>query len=110
MVTPRPLFLYGTLRALTLLAWALTGDPTKEVQILPLTEPATLSCFARFFIIGMDYPALVHHESSSAVDGLLLRPRTQSQRRKLEEFEGESYEISPVDHSNRREERNAAFH
>jgi len=30
------------------------------------------------------------------VDRLLLRPRTQLQRRKLDDFEGESYAISPV--------------
>jgi hypothetical protein len=74
-----------------LLAWALTGDHTKEDYVLPLTEPATLPCFARF----SDYPALVHHEPS-VIDGFLLRPRTQSQCRKVEDFESESYEGSPA--------------
>ena len=76
--TTRPplIFLYGTLRALPLRAWVLTGDPTKENQVLPLTEPARLSCFARFSIIGIDYPALVCHKPSSVVDGVQLRPLT----------------------------------
>jgi len=44
----------------------------------------------------MDYPALLHYEPSSAVDGPLLQLRTQSQSRKLDKFEGESYAVSPV--------------
>lgn len=92
----RPLFLYGTLRALPLLAWALTGDPSKEDQIASIGEPATLTGFARFAVVGADYPALVRHDPSSVVDGLLLRPQTQSQRRKLDDFEGESYTLTQV--------------
>ena len=34
--------------------------------------------------------ALIHHEPSSAVDGLRLRPRTQLQGRKLDQFEGKA--------------------
>ncbi|KIM36018.1 hypothetical protein M413DRAFT_449462 [Hebeloma cylindrosporum] len=93
--TLRPLFLYGTLRALPLLAWALTGDHRKHDQIIPLTEAATLPGFSRLSIIGKDYPALVR-EPSSTTDGLLFRPQTRSQRRKLDDFEGESYEVTPV--------------
>jgi len=79
-----------------LLAWALTGDPTKEDQVISLTESATLEGFSRFSIIGKDYPALVRHEPTSTVDGLLFRPQTPSQRRKLDDFEGESYAVTPI--------------
>jgi hypothetical protein len=85
---PRPLFLY---RALPLLAWALAGDPAKENQVLPLTEPATFTGLSCFSIIGMDYPALVRHEPTSA-----LRSQTKSQRLTLYDFEGESYTVTPV--------------
>ena len=65
-------------------------------QVLSMTEPATLTGFARFSINGRDYPALIHHDPSSVVDGLLLRPQTQSQRCKLDDFEGETYSVTPV--------------
>ena len=94
--TPRPVFLYGTLRALPFFAWVLTGDPSKVDQVLPLTEPATLTGFACLSVEGKDYPALIRHDPSSAVDGLILRPQTQSQRRKLDDFEGETYSVTPV--------------
>ena len=45
--TTRPLFLYGTLRAFPLLAYALTGDPAQEGHVFPLTEP-TVTGFFRF--------------------------------------------------------------
>lgn len=95
-IIPRPLFLYGTLRALPLLAWALTGDSARISDAIPLTLPATLTGFARFSVFGKDYPALVRHTESSIVDGLLLWPQTQSQRRKLDDFEGECYTITPI--------------
>ena len=79
-----------------MLAWALTGDPTKVDHVLSMTEAATLMGFARFSIEGRDYPALIRSDPSSAVDGLLLRPQTQSQRRKLDDFEGETYSVTPV--------------
>jgi len=68
----------------------------KVDQVLSLTEPATLTGFARFSIHGKDYPALILHDPSSAVDGLILRSRTQSQRRRLDDFEGETYSVTPV--------------
>jgi len=96
MTTPRPLFLYGTLKALPLLAWVLSGDPSKVDQVLPLTEPATLTGFSCFAVQNKDYPALIRHDPSSAVDGLLLRPQTQSQRCRVDDFEGETYAVTPV--------------
>ncbi|TFL00378.1 hypothetical protein BDV98DRAFT_650474 [Pterulicium gracile] len=87
---PRPLFVYGTLRALPLLAWALTGDFHK-------TDPATVSGYTRSRLHHCDYPAVVPSSPSSSeslVDGYLLRLETVSQRRKLDDFEGESLEWS----------------
>ena len=90
------MFLYGTLKALPLLAWVLTGDASKVDQVLLLTEPATLTGFACFSIEQKDYPALIRHDPSSTVDGLVLRPQTQSHRRKVDDFEGETYSVTPV--------------
>lgn len=47
--------------------------------------------------LGKDYPAVVkENDNTSCVDGLLLVPQNRSQRAKLDDFEGESYEATPV--------------
>ncbi|KAF8716055.1 hypothetical protein AX14_012444 [Amanita brunnescens Koide BX004] len=94
---PRSLFLYGTLRALPLLAWASTGDSTKVDVVKPLVCPARVRGYARLRLHGKDYPAVVKHADASAVDGLLFRPQNQSQRQKLDDFEGETYLATQVD-------------
>lgn len=94
---PRSLFLYGTLRALPLLAWAITGDSTKVDKVKPLVHPARIRGYARFSLHGKDYPAIVKHADMSVVDGLLFRPQNQSQRKKLDDFEGETYLVTQVD-------------
>ena len=43
-----------------------------------------------------DYPAIIKHAETSTVDGLLFRPATHSQRKKLDDFEGETYHPTPV--------------
>ncbi|KAM5537000.1 hypothetical protein V8D89_009329 [Ganoderma adspersum] len=106
---PRPLFLYGTFQALPLLAWAMTGDPAKVDVVEPLVQPARIrgSQYARFALHGRDYPAVVkidiEHADASAstrvhvVDGLLFRPQNRSQRKKMDDFEGETYQAVQVD-------------
>lgn len=94
---PRSLFLYGTLRALPLLAWAITGDSTKVDMVKSLVRPARIRGYARFSLHGKDYPAVVRHADVSVVDGLLFCPQNQSQRKKLDDFEGETYLATQVD-------------
>ncbi|KAN0124817.1 hypothetical protein V8E52_001369 [Russula decolorans] len=79
-----------------LLAWALTGDSRKTDVVAPLVKPAELKGYARFSLLGKDYPALVEHDETSIVDGLLLCPQDKSQRKKLDDFEGEAYTMTPV--------------
>lgn len=79
-----------------LLAWALTGDSRKTNVVAPLVKPALLKGYARFSLLGKDYPALIKHNETSIVDGLLLCPQNKSQRRKLDDFEGEAYTVTPV--------------
>ena len=79
-----------------LLAWALTGDFRKTDVVAPLVKPAELKGYARFSLLGKDYPALIKHDKSSIVDGLLLCPQDKSQRKKLDDFEGEAYVVTPV--------------
>jgi len=79
-----------------LLAWALTGDSQKIDVVTPLVKPAELKGYARFSLLGKDYPALIKHHETSIVDGLLLCPRDKSQRKKLDDFEGEAYVVTPA--------------
>ncbi|XXH00009.1 hypothetical protein Hte_006350 [Hypoxylon texense] len=93
---PRPLFIYGTLRALPLLAWALTGDKSNIPAVTRLIQPAKVYGHARFSLQGLDYPAVIKDKPDSSVDGYLLMPETTSQRKKLDDFEGEAYKAVPV--------------
>ena len=79
-----------------LLAWALTGDSRKTDVVPPLVKPAELKGYACFSLLSKDYPALIKHDETSVVDGLLLHPLGTSQRKKLDDFEGEGYVVTPV--------------
>ncbi|KAI1102343.1 AIG2-like protein [Jackrogersella minutella] len=94
---PRPLFIYGTLCALPLLAWVLTGDASNISAVSRLIQPARIYGYGRFSLQNRDYPAVVKHEPHSSVDGYLLILETTSQRKRLDDFEGEAYEPIPVD-------------
>lgn len=97
---PKPLFLYGSLRALPLLAWAITGDETNTHVVKPLVRPAIVHGYSRFFIHHSDYPAAIPSQSGSGsiIDGYLFTPESIAQRNKLDNFEGEgeSYLATPV--------------
>ncbi|RSL66723.1 hypothetical protein CEP54_003558 [Fusarium duplospermum] len=95
--TPRPLFVYGTLRTLPLLAWALTGDASNTSSVSRLARPARVHGYARYAVKNADYPAVVKHtDETSTVDGYLLTLQTTSQRKKLDDFEGEAYKVTAV--------------
>ncbi|KAK3349712.1 hypothetical protein B0T25DRAFT_548770 [Lasiosphaeria hispida] len=92
---PRPFFIYGTLCALPLLAWAMIGEATKTNQLRPLLRRAVVHGYKRYSLHGLDYPAAIQHTGLS-VDGYFLAPQTTSQRCKLDGLEGESYKITPA--------------
>ena len=92
---PKPVFVYGTLCATPLLAWALTGNSSQVSTIKPLICPARVDGFARYCLHGRDYPAAVECEGSE-IHGYLVNFRTSSQRKKLDDFEGEVYKAYPV--------------
>ncbi|KAH8668842.1 hypothetical protein BX600DRAFT_435360 [Xylariales sp. PMI_506] len=95
---PRPLFLFRTLCAMPLLAWVLTGDASRTDNVSRLGHPARVSGFTRFAVRNRDYPAITTHQDATAtVEGYLIQPETASQRRKLDNFEGEIYKTVPVD-------------
>ncbi|KAI5868218.1 AIG2-like protein [Durotheca rogersii] len=89
--TPRPVFLYGTLCAQPLLAWALTGDASNTSAVSQLIRPARVHGYSRVSLRGRDYPAAIKHEPHSLVDGYLLMLETTSQRKKLDNFEGKAF-------------------
>ncbi|KAF4495407.1 hypothetical protein FAGAP_8473 [Fusarium agapanthi] len=93
---PRPLFVYGTLRARPLLAWALTGDAANTETISALVRPAKVYGCARYTVRSRDYPAVVKKDGHE-VDGDLLVLETKSMRKKLDDFEGEIYTPISVD-------------
>ncbi|KAK3349184.1 hypothetical protein B0T25DRAFT_609825 [Lasiosphaeria hispida] len=95
MSEPHPLFIYGTLCALPLLAWAMTGEATKTDKIRPLLQKAIVHGYKQCSLHGRDYPATIK-DTGSSVDGYLLAPRTNSQRRKLDDFKGEAYKPTRV--------------
>jgi hypothetical protein len=74
----------------------LTGDSQRANLVAPLLKPAKLKGYARFSTISKDYPALVMHDEISTTDGLLLFPQDKSQRKKLDDFEGEAYTVAQV--------------
>ncbi|KAF5677573.1 hypothetical protein FHETE_1624 [Fusarium heterosporum] len=88
--TPRPLFVYGTLQALPLLAWALTRDAANIDIVAKLARPAKVKGYARYAVHHGDYPASIK-KTDHEVKGLLLVLETKSQRKKLDDFEGEVY-------------------
>ncbi|SPQ21913.1 cd2a9a11-c406-497c-b1d9-ea9abf319348 [Thermothielavioides terrestris] len=89
---PRPIFIYGTMCALPLLSWVLTGDASNVDSVSALVRQARVSGYSRFSLHNRDYPAAVKQDNiSSSIDGYLLTPQTASQRRKLDDFEGEAY-------------------
>ncbi|ATY61064.1 Major facilitator superfamily general substrate transporter [Cordyceps militaris] len=91
---PRPLFVYGTLRAKPLLAWAVLGDSSRVDDLDDMIRPAQVSKYTRVAVKHSDYPAVIRSvEEGDCVDGYLLQLDTRSQRKKLDDFEGETYAV-----------------
>lgn len=79
-----------------LLAWALTGDSQNIDIVEPLVKLAHLKGYTRFSLIGRDYPGVLKHDENSTVDGLLFFPQNKSQRKKLDNFEGDEYAVAQL--------------
>ena len=95
--TPRPVFVYGTLCANRLLAWVLTGDASNADVVSQLVRPARVAGFSRFAVRDADYPAAIKDDNTSAtVNGNLVEIQAVSQRRRLDDFEGDLYTAVPV--------------
>src|ERR1700692_2270307 len=91
-----PIFVYGTLMATPLLAWALKGDSSKAGDVLSQRQSGRIFGFERRRIHHCDYPALVRSNDTCAVDGYVIFPATLSEWKKLDDCEGDSYERTPV--------------
>lgn len=91
-----PIFVYGTLMAAPLLAWALTGDASKFDDVQAQRKPGRITGFTRHSVLGSDYPAIVHSDGSSIVCGFVVFPKSHSEWTKLDTFEGDSYTRTPV--------------
>ncbi|KAI0864445.1 hypothetical protein F4860DRAFT_510771 [Xylaria cubensis] len=94
---PRPVFIYGNLRHLPLLAWLLTGDPSNVSAVSKLRQPAIIRGYERGWLKDTDYPAAFKSNKKTwPLDGYLLRPETASQREKLDDFEPLGFLMEPV--------------
>ncbi|WEW55968.1 hypothetical protein PRK78_001403 [Emydomyces testavorans] len=91
-----PIFVYGTLMAEELLSWVLTGSSENHELICSLRQPAVLTNFRRVPVKHGDYPALIPGGPSDQVDGYLISPRSASEWKKLDDFEGELYQRCQV--------------
>lgn len=87
---PRQMFIYGTLCALPLLAWALTGDSANVEVIRPMCQPGRVHGYARRSLYNKDFPAAIE-TIDNYVDGYIITFQNTSQRKKLDDFEGELY-------------------
>lgn len=91
-----PIFVYGTLMAAPLLAWAIKGDSSKAGDVLSQRKPGTITGFARRRVHRRDYPALIRSNDTYTVDGYVIFPASLSEWKKLDNYEGSSYERTPV--------------
>lgn len=89
-IPPRQMFLYGTLCALPLLAWALTGDSANVEVVRPMCQPGRVHGYARRSLYNKDFPAVIAAINDS-VDGYIITFQNTSQWKKLDDFEGELY-------------------
>lgn len=85
------IFVYGTLMAEEMLAWLLTGSSENSCEILALRQPAVLHNYRRVPVKHSDYLALIPGGPSDKVEGYLIFPRSESEWRKIDDFEGEIY-------------------
>ncbi|KAG1805989.1 AIG2-like family-domain-containing protein [Suillus subaureus] len=91
-----PIFVYGTLMAAPLLAWAIKGDSSKAGDVLSQRKPGTITGFERRRVYRRDYPALIRGNDNCTVDGYVIFPASLSEWKKLDNYEGSSYERTPV--------------
>lgn len=94
---PHGIFVYGTLMAEEFLFWVLTGTFGNYNSIVSLRQHATLSHYRHVAVNHGDYPALISGDVSDKVEGFLINPSNKSQRKKMDDFEGENYSRQCVD-------------
>ncbi|KAG2149095.1 AIG2-like family-domain-containing protein, partial [Suillus bovinus] len=90
------IFVYGTLMAAPLLAWAIKGDSSKAGDVLSQRKPGTITGFERRRVNRRDYPALIRSNGTRTVDGYVIFPASLSRWKKLDNYEGDSYARTPV--------------
>jgi gamma-glutamylcyclotransferase (GGCT)/AIG2-like uncharacterized protein YtfP len=82
--------------AAPLLAWAIKGDSSKAGDVLSQRKPGTITGFERRRVHRRDYPALIRGKDTCTVDGYVVFPASLSEWKKLDNYEGSSYERTPV--------------
>lgn len=82
--TPRPLFVYGSLRAKPLLAWFLTGDRSRVDDLDGMITPAQLPNHTSLAVKDSKSPTAVRSSNEGdCINGYLVQVDTMFQRRTL---------------------------
>ncbi|KAG1729634.1 uncharacterized protein EDB91DRAFT_1159058 [Suillus paluster] len=87
-----PIFVYRALMSAPLLAWAMKGDSSKAGDVLSQRKLGKIIGFKRRRVHHCDYSALIRSNDTCAVDGYVIFPASLSEWKKLDNFEGDSYE------------------
>lgn len=85
-----PLFFFGTLMDGDVLAHVL-NRPVERPEL----APALLWGYRRHAVVGAPYP-VIRPDADRHVRGVLFRPRSEDEQARIEHFESEEYEASPV--------------
>ncbi|KAK4166049.1 hypothetical protein QBC43DRAFT_25979 [Cladorrhinum sp. PSN259] len=74
--------------ALLVLALVLMGDASKESEVSLLVQQGTVCGYRRFWVHSSDFPtAKKRNDRMGFLDGYIISPLTQTQRRKLDNYE-----------------------
>ena len=104
-----PFFVYGTLMSMPILAKLITGDERNVQLVLSRVEKALVFGYSRRAVRDEVYPAAIKGKPGDFIPGLLYKPGSWNDIRRLTRFENTSFRVETVDVMNSRKQRVKAF-
>jgi gamma-glutamylcyclotransferase (GGCT)/AIG2-like uncharacterized protein YtfP len=104
-----PFFVYGTLMSMPILAKLITGDERNVGLVSSRVEKALVFGYSRRTVRNEVYPAAIKGEQGDVIPGLLYKPGSLNDIRRLTRFENTSFSVETVDVMNIRRQRIKAF-